>query len=77
MLLFYLMDYVIKLTDQFSIGALISASSVRLHCLRSERSVCDNSRGELPSLSDGAQTLPVWGECEDNKTRQTEAGLIF
>jgi len=71
------MNYVVQLTYQFSIGALVSASSIRLHCLRSGRSVCDNSRGELPSLSDGAQALPVWGECEDNKTRQAEAGLIF
>jgi hypothetical protein len=35
-LLFYLMDHVIQLTDQFFIGAFVSASSVRLHCLRAQ-----------------------------------------
>ena len=65
------------LTNLFSVGVLFSVSSIRLHRLCSERSVCDNSRVELPSLFDGTQALPVRRECKDNKTRQTEAGLIF
>jgi hypothetical protein len=68
---------IVLLTNPFSVGVLISVSSIRLHCLYSERGVCDDSRGELPSLSDGAQALLARRECKDNKTWQTEGGLIF
>ena len=66
-----------RYSPTYSLGVLFSVSNIRLQHLCSERCVCDESRGELPSLFDGTQALPVRRECKDNKTQQTEAGLIF
>ena len=65
------------LTNLFSVGVLFSVNNIRLHRLCSERSVCDDSRGNFPHFLMGHRRYLLGGNAKTIKPDKRKLVLSF